>query len=484
MDILKDLAEIAGSENVISDQAVLDSYSSDLSLVRGGAPEAAVRPGTTEEVSKIVKWANANNIPLIPVSSPVHLYGSTVPKQGGVVVDMRRFDEIFSIDKTNRCVRFGAGVSWKKLTDTLAAEGMRVVMPLAPRGDRSVLTDHLEREVITNTVYDYGEPVQSMEVVFPDGSIFRTGSASAPKFPYAYAKGANPAGPGLDFYRLLQGAQGTMGIVTWMSLKIQSIPLIDKIKFAPFDDLDYVEKFLFRIMPRRIGQEFVILNNVDFAAILADTREEFEELRKTLPKYTLAFIISGLIRRPEEKIAYEEHFLSDVIRHEYPDIRLTDGMPGFPQAADKLKQILRNPWPAEKTYWKAVPAGNYQDLFFIARPERVPEFIDIVRDVASKNGYPFESIGIYEQPIEHNRACQLEFTFMYDGSADGADAEIYDIYYKMFKALHAVGAYFTRPYGDMGGELYQKAASYKAALMKVKNLFDPNNIMNPGNVCF
>lgn len=484
MDILKDLAEIAGSENVVSDPAVLGKCSSDLSLVKGGAPEAIVYPGSTEEVSRIVKWANENNVPLIPVSSPVHLYGSTVPKQGGVVVNMSRFDQIYEIDKTNRFVRFGAGVSWKKLTETLAAEGMRVVMPLAPRADRSVLTDHLEREVITNTVYDYGEPTQSMEVVFPNGDVFRTGSASAPKFPYAYAKGANPAGPGLDFYRLLQGAQGTMGIVTWMSLKIQSIPKIDKIKFAPIDDLDYMEKFLFRIMPRRIGQEFVVLNNVDFAALLADSAEEFEELKKTLPKYTLAFIISGLIRRPEEKIAYEEHFLSDVIRHEFPNIKLTDGMPGFPQAADRLKSILRNPWPADKTYWKALPEGNYQDLFFIARPERVPEFIDVVRDTASRNGYPFENIGIYEQPIEHNRACQLEFTFMYDGSADGADAEIYDIYYKTFKALHAAGAYFTRPYGDMGEELYQRAASYKAALLKVKKLFDPNNIMNPGNVCF
>ena len=175
-----------------------------------------------------------------------------------------------------------------------------------------------------------------------------------------------------------------MGIVTWMQAKIEIKSRIDKVYFAPSDDLDSLNAFLYKVMPRRIGQEFVILNNVDFAAILADTREEFEELRKTLPKYTLAFIISGLIRRPEEKIAYEEHFLSDVIRHEYPDIRLTDGMPGFPQAADKLKQILRNPWPSEKTYWKAVPAGNYQDLFLMKSTSRsavpsMPRMLESIR---------------------------------------------------------------------------------------------------------
>lgn len=484
MDILKDLTEIVGEKNVTDDRAVLESYASDLSMVKGGVPVAEVCPGTADEVSRIVKWANENSFPLIPVSSPVHLYGSTVPKQGGVVVNMKRFDEIYEIDKTNRFVRFGIGVSWKKLTDALRKEGMRVIMPLAPRADRSVATDHLEREVLTNTVYDYGEPTQSMEIVFPNGEIFRSGSASAPRFPYAYAKGANPAGPGLDFYRLVQGAQGTMGIVTWMSLKIQSIPKIDKIKFAPLPDLPYGIEFLFRIMPRRIGQEFVILNNVDFAALLADTKEEAAELAGKLPKYTLAFVISGLIRRPEEKIAYEEHFLADVIRNEFPDIKLTDVMPGFPGAADRLKKILRQPWPTEKTYWKSLPDGAYQDLFFIARPEKAPEFIKIMKDTAEENDYPFDSIGIYGQPIEHNRACQIMFTFCYDPEEEGAEEKVHDIYYKAFRAMHDAGGYFTRPYGEMAEELYDKAASYRGALMKVKHLFDPENVMNPGNLCF
>lgn len=269
MDILKDLTAIVGKEYVTDSESVLARYAEDLSMVKGGMPEAEVCPGTTEEVSRIVKWANENNVPLIPVSSPVHLYGSTVPKQGGVAVNMKRFDEIHEIDKVNRFVRFGAGVSWEKLTSALAAEGMRVIMPLAPRAERSAASDHLEREVTTNTVYDYGEPTQSMEVVFPNGDIFRTGSASSPMFPYSLARGANPAGPGLDFYRLLQGAQGTMGIVTWMSLKIQSIPRIDKIKFAALENISEGIDFLYRILPRRIGQECLILNSTDLAALLA-----------------------------------------------------------------------------------------------------------------------------------------------------------------------------------------------------------------------
>ncbi len=74
MDILKDLSAITGSEYVTDDEKKLACYASDLSLIKGGIPDAEVCPGTAEEVSKIVKWANENNIPLIPVSlSLIHI---------------------------------------------------------------------------------------------------------------------------------------------------------------------------------------------------------------------------------------------------------------------------------------------------------------------------------------------------------------------------------------------------------------------------
>ena len=166
-------------------------------------------------MSRIVKWANEKNIPLVPVSSPVHLYGTTVPEQGGVIVNMKRFDEIYEIDKVNRLVRFGVGVSWEKLTAALREEGMRVIMPLAPRAERAVATDHLEREVTTSMVYDYGEPTQSMEVVFPNGDVFPAPVPPAHRNFLIHLHGVPILpGPGLDFYRLLQCAQGTMGIVS------------------------------------------------------------------------------------------------------------------------------------------------------------------------------------------------------------------------------------------------------------------------------
>ena len=335
MQIKNELAKVVGKDYVSESIKDREKYSQDYSLLPPGLPDAVVWPGSSEEVGKVVTWANENNIPVVPVSSKVHFHGCSIPKQGGIVVDLSRMNKIFEIDVDNRLARFEAGVTWEQLTTELAKKGHRAIMPLMPHPERSVLTDTLEREVPTNIVYDYGEPMQSVEVVWPTGELFRCGSASVNGFPDSISRGANPSGPGLDFYRFFQLAQGTMGIVTWMSLKIETIPTIDKIFFAPVYDLDYAMSFLYRILPRRIGQECLLLNSTDLAALVADTMpDDFDELRAKLPPWTLILTISGLVRRPEEKIAYEEKFLAEVLRNEFPKMGLPTTSTASPDWAE------------------------------------------------------------------------------------------------------------------------------------------------------
>src|SRR4030042_1750706 len=329
MSIREELLKLVGSEKFTDDPKVLEEYSTDFSLAPPGVPNYVVKPKKTEDVQKVIKFANEHSIPVVPVSSGAHFHGTTIPKQGGIVLDLTGMNKIFEIDELNRRVRIEAGVTWEQLTSELGKKGFRMLMPLLPHPSRSVVTDYLEREMPTNTVYDYGEPLQSMEVVWPTGEIFRTGSASVTGYPDSPSKGANPSGPGLDFYRFLQGAQGTMGVVTWANLKIESIPKIDKVLLAPVDDLGYAQEFLYRILRRRIGQECLLLNNVDLAAIVAEKGfGDFETLRATLPPWTLILVVRGLLRRPEEKIAYEENFLNQVVWNEFRKMALQDNFPG------------------------------------------------------------------------------------------------------------------------------------------------------------
>jgi len=485
MDLRKKLSEIVGVENYSDDVEQLQSYSTDYSYTSAGMPNYIVKPASSEEVSAVVKICNELNVAVVPCSSKVHFYGATIPKEGGVLLDMSRMDKILEIDPDNRRVRFEAGVTWQKLTDELEKEGYRVIMPLTPPAERSVLTDFMEREEPTNQVYDYGEPLQGMEVVWPTGEIFRMGSASVNGYPDSQSKGGNPSGPGLDFYRFFQCAQGTMGVVTWTNLKIESIPKIDKVLFAPVNDPKHAIDFLYRILPRRIGQEVLLLNDVNLAAIMAENwPDDFERLRNELPPWTLVLVISGLLRRPEEKIAYEENFLTEVIKNEFPYLELGDTLPGFPGFRKKMLSILRKPWPADIPHWKNRVRGACQSLFFHTRPNMAGKYIDIVEDMATQYGYPIDDIGVYIQPIEHNRACRPEFNFFYDPENKSEIEVIADMFKETAKVLLNEGAVFTRPYGDLAPIVYDKAASYAAALKRLKKTFDPNNIMNPGNLCF
>jgi FAD/FMN-containing dehydrogenase len=348
-----------------------------------------------------------------------------------------------------------------------------------------VVTDCLEGDYPLTPAYEYGEPIESCEVVWANGDIFRTGSASTPGYPDSPAKGANPEGPGINFNWLLHHAQGTIGVVTWANVKTEYLPKLNKTFFTIFDDLKEAIELVYRIQRLRMGQECLLLNSIDLATILAeDWPKDFEALRNTLSPWTLIFILSGPRRRPEEKIAYEEKALMELKRQEFPKLVISTALPGIPGAGTKLLKMLRKPWPNEATYWKHLYKGRSQDLFFITKLASAPEFIKTVEEIAVKHGYPVADIGAYLQPLEQGRACHLEFNFSYNPGDPKEVNRIIELYNEAARVTLSMGAVFERPYGILADLVYDKAASYTMALKRVKKVFDPNNIMNPGNLCF
>lgn len=133
MDVKAKLSQVVGNENFSDDPATLQTYATDFSRTPAGAANYVVKPASAEEVSAVIKLCNENHIPVVPCSSKVHFFGATIPKEGGLVLDMSRMDKILEIDPDNRRVRFEAGVTWDKLTRELKKQGFRVVMPLTPR---------------------------------------------------------------------------------------------------------------------------------------------------------------------------------------------------------------------------------------------------------------------------------------------------------------------------------------------------------------
>jgi len=206
------IVKITTNDRVSDEENTLSQYS--------GAypPSLVVWPTSTEEIAKIVKWANENATSLVPVSSAgPKLRRSSLPKvEGTVVLDMSKMNKILRIDSENKVAMVEAGVTYDILIRELKKEGLRPLMPLLPKASKSVLASCLDREPITTPRFhwDTPDPLLCTETVFGTGDIFRTGAAAGPgTLEEQWESGQaqkNPQGPSqFDPYRLIQGSQGT-----------------------------------------------------------------------------------------------------------------------------------------------------------------------------------------------------------------------------------------------------------------------------------
>lgn len=487
MELKDKLVGIIGAAQVDDSPATLAAYSRDHSLVDcQGLADAVVWPEDAEQVQKVIQLANELKIPVIPVSSEQHFHGSTLPKMGGIIMDLRRMNRILDVDLPDRLFRIEPGVTWAQAQAETEKLGQRMIMPLLPLASGSVIASLLEREPPTNPRFEYGEPMTSNEVIWGSGMRFRTGSASAPGFPEkADSKGGNPEGPGTNWYRFLQGAEGTMGVVTWSIVKFEYLPVLDKTYFITFDQMAQAIEPLYQLQRRMIGNECFLLNRQVGALIFNDGQPgSYEALKRQLPPWFVVMVLSGPPRMPEKKLAYEKAAM-DEIAASLPQIkRIDESLAGVPGLERRLPGMLRKPWPAERTYWKHALKGDCEDLMCIAKMEQAPAFTNTVMETAGLHGYDVNELGVYLQPIEQGRACHLEFQFYYDPSDPAAKARIKAMYMDAGQKLFKQGAFFSRPYTLLSPMVFEHARGYTNTITKVKEVLDPNYIMCPGNVCF
>ncbi len=486
MAIKEELVRIVGAENVTDDAEKLKPYSKDNSLNAPSMPSYLVKPKNADEIHNIVLLANKNKLPVVPCSSGIHFNGDTIPVKGGIILDLSRLNKILAIDTRNRMARVEAGVTWAQLQPELAKHDMMAIAPLLPHPKKSALISHLERDPAIIPKFEYTDALVTVEVVLPDGEIFKTGSAAVPGFPEkSFSQGVNPSGPGnMMWTRMLQGAQGTLGVVTWGQFKIEYRPKIDKSYFIPFKSVKDATVAISKIQRRMIGQECLILNNVDLAAVLAKQWPgDFNTLREKLPPWTLILVLGGGVRFPEEKIEYEEDALNAVAKELSIKV-LPTSLPAAPGVEKGIADMLREAWPTDRTYWKLAYKGGCQDLFFHTVMGKAQAFYEAIGKVAVKYNYPAADLGYYVQPVVYGGACHFECNFYYD-PANAADVKnVTKLYAEAAKTTLDMGAFYSRPYGPVTDLVYQRAASYTEQLKKVKKLMDPNNIMSPGRLCF
>ncbi|MEM1539246.1 MAG: FAD-binding oxidoreductase [Candidatus Bathyarchaeia archaeon] len=461
---------------VSSNPTILEKYSRDFCIwTEPCKPICVVWVKNTEEVQRIVKIANKYSEPIIPVSSGVHFYGATIPDSSGIVVDLSKMNRM-NVDRRNRCVAIEPGVRWGPLQAELKKHGLRALNPLLPHPKSSVLTSILEREPPLVWKFEYKEQICSLEIVLPDGEIFRTGSASVTKPSFIKIDKVVPYGPGLNWHWLFQGAQGTLGIVTWMNIRAEILPSLQKLLFISASHIGDLAETLYKIGRLMIGYECFILNNLNLALILGNSFEEMRKLRESLPPWALIICLGAMRRFPEEKIMYEEEALKDI------GIDVTPTLHGSVAWSNKILALLSSPWEGEP-YWKFRYRGGCQNIFFISSLSSIQRYYHLIFDLAAEYGFSIEDIGVYVQPLEYGRAAYCDFGFHYRPD-DPKKVKIRQFISDVCMLLARNGAFFNRPYGPMAEAAYGMNASYSYLLRRIKEMFDVQGIMNPGKLCF
>ncbi len=485
----EELIGIVGRRNVLDDPKTLDAYSKDNSFVQPRKPRFVVKPKNVDEVQEIVKWANQTGTTLVPVSSgPPHFYGDTVPGTGGaVIVDLSRMKQIMRIDRRNRITVIEPGVTYGELQPELAKEGMRLSTPLLPRSSKSVVASLLEREPTLTPKYQWTlmEPLRCLEVVWGDGSKMWTGEAGEydsldleeqQRMHRSLVVGMGPGS--VDYYRLVSAAQGTMAIATWASIKCDVLPQLHKLFFIPADKLDDLVDCAYKILKIRFGDEFLLLNSANLASILGKGTDQISALREQLPPWNILVSIAGREFLPQERVEYQEKDITDIAQQF--GLRLVPAIPGA-RSGEVLEALLN---PSGEPYWKLGYKGGCQDIFFLTTLNRAPEFVSTMYSMAEALRYSTSDIGIYIQPLQQGVSCHCEFNLPYDPTDQREVTKVQELFTKASEELLKQGAFFSRPYGIWADMAYNRDAETTILLRKVKGMFDPNNVLNSGKLCF
>ncbi|MCW1932018.1 FAD-binding oxidoreductase [Pararhodobacter zhoushanensis] len=199
-------------ERLTTANAVRDHHSRDTGWHAAAMPDAVAFPRTVGEVQEIVRLCVENDVPMVPYGAGSSMEGHTIPARGGITIDTREMNQILEIRPQDGLAVVQSGVTRKQLNTELRATGL--MFSVDPGADAS-LGGMASTRGSGTMAYRYGtmrDNVLALKVVTPDGKLVKTGSR------------ARKSSTGYDLTHLFVGAEGTLGVITELTVRLHPIP--------------------------------------------------------------------------------------------------------------------------------------------------------------------------------------------------------------------------------------------------------------------
>jgi D-lactate dehydrogenase (cytochrome) len=229
---LKELAKLLKPDQLATGESVLQQHARGESFDKAVLPEVVVFPESTQDVQKIITFAYEHAIPVTPVAVNSSLEGHTVPVHGGISLDLSRLNKILEFCPQDLLIVVQSAVTYPQINEHTRRSGL--FFPVDP-GAHASLGGMISTNASGTAAVRYGvtgDYVLALEVVTPTGEIIRTGSR------------ARKSSSGYNLTRLFCGAEGTLGVITEVTLKLVGLPEAASAARVPFKDAEAATQFV------------------------------------------------------------------------------------------------------------------------------------------------------------------------------------------------------------------------------------------------
>ncbi len=452
--LITELEKIAGKDNVLTTPEALKAYSYDGTTEWQHEPDIVVFPTSAEQVSRIMKMANIEKVPVTPRGGGTNVSGGSIPILGGIALVMTKMNRILKIDKENLSATIEPGVVLQDLTIALAKEGL--FFPPDPQSFfGATLGGIISENAGGPACVKYGVTKQyilGLEVVLPTGEITRFGGRTIKNV------------VGYDLMHIFISGEGTLGVITQAELKLNPLPQAKKSIMAVYNNMASAGETVFRVLEKGI-----IPGKIEFLDNYIINRIE-EMMPIGLPKdagSVLLFEVDGL----PEAIEKETNGITDIAK----------------QYGAREVRIAKNQAEADQ-YWAARRAGfaatfgktpTVKNEDVTVPRGRIPDMLNRVESISKKYNVTITVLG-------HAGDGNLHPAIL----TDRKNKEHYE---RALKAMDEIIEGAVELGGVVAGEhgiglekqkFFRKTMDPVAVdlMIKIKKLLDPNNVMNPNKI--
>lgn len=450
--ILPQLREIFG-DRLSLDKHVLREHGHDVSRHDIQAPQAVIYPLNTEEVSSAVKLCHAHYVPVIPFGTGTAVEGGVVAIYGGLSIDLASMNQVLAVNVTDTDATVQAGVTRYQLNDALQNQDTDLVFTVDP-GANASLGGMAATRASGSSAVKYGtmrDNTLALTVVLANGEIIKAGGR------------ARKSSAGYDLVHLFVGSEGTLGVITEVTVKLHPTPAQISSAICPFDSIENAVDAVIEILAAGVPVARIeLLDEVQIDAV---------------NRY------SGLNNQLKPTIFFEFHGSQDHVAEQTRQAKQIAAKYGGLEFQWALDQQDRDRlWQARYDSFHAVMALRENAVGYVTDvcvpiSELATCFLEAKKIVRNAT-LPAPVFG-------HVGDGNFHVVFPLDPESPAELAEVTGYHQQLIDMALAVGGTCTGEHGIGLGKrkaLEQEHGNAVATMRQIKYALDPRNIMNPGKV--